>query len=120
MCEVLNIQAEEWNEVVLNSDYPVVVDFWHKMCGWCLKLNPVFAQLPEHFEGVKFVKLNVLERDENRVLAMNNGVLGTPIIKIFCSGREIGEIIGFRPLNKLIKNLKEILSEKDECLETGG
>jgi thioredoxin 1 len=116
MSKVMDLQADEWESEVLNADGPVVVDFWHNMCGWCLKLNPVYAQLPEHFDKAKFAKVNVLESTENRRLAMGHGVMGTPTIKVFCGGRPVGEIVGFRSLDGLLKDLQEILSRRDDCL----
>ena len=117
MSDVLEVQADTWEFEVMKADIPVVVDFWHNMCGWCLKLNPVFAQLPEHFHNVKFAKVNILEKAENRQIAMDHGVLGTPTIKVFCVGRDVGEIVGYRPLNRLIKELNEILAQREDCLE---
>lgn len=117
MPKVMELQADEWESEVMSVDGPVVVDFWHQMCGWCLKLNPIFAQLPDRFENVKFVKMNVLDSAENRSIAMDNGVLGTPTIKVFCKGRSIGEVVGFRTLDGLAKDLGEILASKDKCLE---
>ena len=89
MKKVIKIQVDLWEEEVMKAEEPVVVDFWHNMCGWCLKLNPVFAQLPEHFHNVKFAKVNILEKAENRQIAMDHGVLGTPTIKVFCVGRDV-------------------------------
>jgi thioredoxin 1 len=86
------------------------------MCGWCLKLNPVYAQLPEHFDKAKFAKVNVLDSTENRRLAMDHGVMGTPTIKVFCGGRSVGEIVGFRSLDGLVMDLKEIFSRREDCL----
>lgn len=117
MSRVVEIKSEEWDQEVRNQDEPVVVDFWHHMCGWCIKLNPLFEQLPEKFENVKFVKVNILESSENRKIAVDNGVMGTPTIKVFCHGRDVGEIVGFRSLEELVNDIKEILSQKDYCLE---
>jgi len=116
MSKVIELQAEIWEMEVMKSEIPVVIDFWHNMCGWCLKLNPIFDKLPEHFKNIKFGKMNILDSVENRETAMNNGVMGTPTIKIFCNGRDIGEMVGFRPLERLVSDLKEILDNKDECL----
>jgi len=114
--KVIELQAASWEREVSRVEEPVVIDFWHQMCGWCLKLNPVFDQLPERFESVKFAKMNVLESTENRSLAMENGVMGTPTIKVFCEGRDIGEIIGFRTLEDLESDLREILDKRLNCL----
>lgn len=116
MSKVKDLQAEDWKSEVLNAEGPVVIDFWHNMCGWCLKLNPVFAQLPDRFDRAKFVKVNVLESMDNRRIAMGLGVMGTPTIKVFCEGRPIGEIVGFRSLEGLVKDLNDIFSRRDDCL----
>jgi thioredoxin 1 len=116
MSKVLELQADEWESEVKSVDGPVVVDFWHHMCGWCQKLNPIYDQLPEHFENTKFAKMNILDSAENRKIAMDNGVMGTPTIKVFCKGRDIGEVIGFRPLDGLVKDLNDIFASKDDCL----
>lgn len=118
MAKVVEIQADAWDREVLKAEVPVVVDFWHHMCGWCLKLNPVYEQLPEMFgDRVKFVKLNVIQSPENQKLAIGLGVLGTPTLKLFCDGRDVGEIVGYRPLERLVKEIEELLEKKNECLE---
>lgn len=118
MSKVVEAEAGNWEKEVLRADKPVVVDFWHQMCGWCIKLNIIYEQLPDIFEGrVKFVKLNVLQSPENQKHAINLGVLATPILKFFCDGREVGEIVGYRPLERLVKDINEILNERKECLE---
>ncbi len=116
MTDVEELQADHWDKKVLKAEGPVIVDFWHPMCGWCQKLNPVFEQLPEIIKNAAFAKLNILENKENRKIAMASGVLGTPTIKVFCQGRAIGEVVGFRPLAKLVEEISEILSRTDDCL----
>lgn len=117
MSKIIDLQEESWDEGVVRHDGPVVVDFWHHMCGWCLKLNPEFERLPEAFEKVKFAKMNILDSPDNRRIAMESGVMGTPTIKVFCQGRAVGEIVGFRTFEMLLSDLREILSQKDYCLE---
>lgn len=116
LSKVIELKAEAWDEEVKDVEGPVVVDFWHNMCGWCLKLNPIFEQLPVHLENVKFAKMNVLDSSENRNMAMEHGVMGTPTIKVFCEGRDIGEIVGYRTLDKLIDELKEIFARREDCI----
>ena len=117
MSKVIDLQAENWDEEVLKPEEPVVVDFWHHMCGWCLKLDPEFRRLPEAFENVKFAKMNILDSPENRRIAVESGVMGTPTIKVFCRGRIVGEIVGFRTTEMLVGDLNRILSQKEYCLE---
>jgi len=118
MAKVKEVEADTWEKEVLKAEDPVVVDFWHHMCGWCLKLNPIFEQLPERFgDNVKFAKVNVLQSPENQKLAIGLGVLGTPTMKLFCEGRAVGEIVGFRPLERLVQEIEDLLKKRDECLE---
>ena len=117
MKEVKDIQASQWESEVINAKGPIVVDFWHHMCGWCQKLNPVYAQLPNDIPGVKFLKVNILDSQENRKIAIDNGVMGTPTIKVFCDGRPIGELVGYKSHDNLVSELKEILEKKDSCLD---
>lgn len=115
--KVVEIQAGDWEREVLRSEKPVVVDFWHPMCGWCIRLNPVYDQLPERFgDRVKFLKVNILQSPENRRLALSLGIVGTPTLKLFCNGRSVGEIVGYRPMDRLIEEIERLLEKKDECL----
>lgn len=117
MGKAIEINADVWEKEVLKAESPVVVDFWHHMCGWCLKLNPIFEQLPEKFgDSVKFVKMNVLQSPENQKLAIGLGVLGTPTMKLFCEGRVVGEIVGYRSFEKLVQEIEELLKKREECL----
>lgn len=116
LSKVIELQAEAWDKEVKRVEGPVVVDFWHNMCGWCLKLNPIFEQLPEQLQDAKYAKMNILESTENRNLAMEHGVMGTPTIKVFCEGRDIGEIVGFRTLDKLVNELKAIFASREDCI----
>jgi len=116
LSKVIELQAEAWDKEVKRVEGPVVVDFWHNMCGWCLKLNPIFEQLPEQLQDAKYAKMNILDSTENRNLAMEHGVMGTPTIKVFCEGRDIGEIVGFRTLDKLVNELKAIFASREDCI----
>ena len=115
---VMNVTAEIWEKEVLESEIPVIVDFWHERCSWCLELNPVLeAVSTEYAERAKFVKLNVLENRENRQVAIQYGVMSTPTMKFFCKGRTVGEIVGYRPKNQLREEVEKILHQHKECLE---
>lgn len=80
-------------------------------------MNPIFATLQEQFDKAKFAKMNILDSVENRRIAIQYGVMGTPTIKVFCNGRTVGEVVGFRPLDRLVSDLKEIIDRKEDCLE---
>jgi len=73
---VREIDAEEWNKEVLESNMLTVVDFWHEHCPWCIRLEPVLNEVAEEYKGgVKFVKLNVLKNARNREIALRYGIM---------------------------------------------
>ncbi len=114
---IVETNASRWKEDILDSTIPVIVDFWHKHCLWCRKLNPVYDELAQDYKGkIRFVKLNVLENEENRHLAIHQGVMSTPTLKVFCGGRTIGEVVGFRPKRMLEEEINRIVNASKECL----
>ena len=64
-------------------------------------------------DGLKFVKVNV---DEERKLAQDYGISSLPTLKFFCGGREIGELVGALPKDKLELKFKEVVADPKECL----
>lgn len=116
MSDIIELHADMWDYEVKNVEGSVVVDFWHPMCGWCQKLTPEYEKLPPYFENVKFVKMNILDNVDNRKIAIENGVMSTPTIKVFCKGRSIGEIVGFRSSKRLVNELNTIFEKRDDCL----
>ena len=105
--------AINFRDIVLASPTPVVVDFWAPWCGWCKKLAPVFSSISTTLEGVRFVTVNV---DEERKLAQDYGISSLPTMKFFCGGREIGELVGALPKDKLEAKFREIVAGDKECL----
>ena len=90
-----NFEAE-----VLNSDIPVVVDFWATWCGPCRMLGPVIGEIAEEYSGkVKVCKINV---DEEHELAMKFGVLSIPTVIKFESGNIAAKSIGYMPKEQLL------------------
>jgi thioredoxin-like negative regulator of GroEL len=117
MSEVIDIQSEGFKELVEKSEIPVVVEYWHHKCPACLKMKPIYEKMPQVFNGrAKITRINLLESKENRVLAINQGVRGTPTFKIFCSGREVGEVIGIRTEKELVEEFERVIKYKDACL----
>ncbi len=97
--KVFEIGDDDFQSVVLESDIPVLVDFWAPWCQPCLMMAPVVDELAGEYEGkVKFVKLNT---DDNRDIAIKYGIMGIPTVKIFKGGKEVGSVSGALPKNHL-------------------
>lgn len=100
---VLTITNENFEQEVLKSDKPVIVDFWAAWCGPCKMLSPVVDQLAEGLEGVKVGKINI---DEQMELAEKYNVSSIPCVVAFKNGEEVNRSVGLVPKQKLVDLLK--------------
>jgi len=110
-----DVSANEWEDVVTNSEKPVFVDYWHDQCVWCTRLAPVYEELSNEFEDAEFAKLNIRGTAENLKLAQEHGIMSTPTIKVFCNGREVGETVGFMEKEALRSELTRLLEASEAC-----
>ena len=98
MYEVV-LNENNFEEEVLKSDIPVLVDFWATWCGPCKMLGPVISSLAAKYEGkLKVCKLNV---DDNMDIAEQYYISSIPAVKFFKNGEVVDESIGFVPQQKL-------------------
>ena len=86
--------AKNFEEEVLNSEIPVLVDFWASWCGPCQMMGPIIDKLADKYEGkIKIGKLSV-EDSENQELAGHYGIQSIPAFKIFKQGQVVLEFVG--------------------------
>ena len=106
--KVIPINATQWDEKVLNSDIPVLVDFWAEWCCPCRMVGPIVEQLAQSLKGkVKVSKLNV---DQNQDIAEKYNIQSIPSLVLFKNGNEISRIVGFSPKEKYEKFVNNALN----------
>lgn len=92
---------------VLDSDKPVLVDFWAEWCGPCRMVGPILEEIAsENADKISVVKLNV---DQNPQTAANYGVVSIPTLNVFQGGKVVKQIVGAKPKKALEKDLAEFL-----------
>lgn len=104
---IKKITSETFNAEVINSDMPVLVDFFATWCGPCKMVGPILEKLSEDYEGkIKFTKLDI---DQAQPLAMKYEVFSVPSMLIFKNGEEAGRIVGALPPSELSRKIDEIV-----------
>ena len=91
----ITLTSDNFAKEVLESDIPVLVDFWASWCGPCKMLGPVISELAEENEGkIKVGKVNV---DDEEELAAQYGIQSIPTVLLFKGGEVISQSLGFKP-----------------------
>jgi thioredoxin 1 len=104
---VFDITDENFEDEVLKSDIPVVVDFWAPWCGPCHRIAPIMEKLSKEFEGkLKFCKL---QADENPRMANRYKVMSIPLVLLFRGGQKVDESLGVVPESLIRTKIQALL-----------
>jgi thioredoxin 1 len=105
--DLQHVNDKNFGQEVLNSNLPVLVDFWAVWCGPCRAISPVVEELAKEFTGkLKVTKLNV---DENPAIPSQYGVRGIPTLILFKGGKILDQIVGAVPKAKLVAMIEKAL-----------
>ncbi|MEJ2869969.1 thioredoxin [Actinomycetospora sp. OC33-EN08] len=104
----INVTDSTFSDEVLNSDKPVVVDFWATWCGPCKMVAPVLEEIAqEHGDKITVAKLDI---DQNQATARDYQVMSIPTMIVFQGGKPVKQIVGAKPKAALLDDLSDVLA----------
>ena len=104
---LLHLTENNFDDEVMKSPLPVLVDFWAEWCGPCRMIAPIVEEIASEYKGkLKVAKLNV---DEAQELAIRYGVMSIPTLMVFKGGKVVSQVVGAMSKDQLIDRLKSSL-----------
>lgn len=98
----ISVNKNNFNQEVLNSDKPVLMDFWAPWCGPCRMVAPLVEEIAKERSDIKVVKINV---DEEQELALQFGVMSIPTLVVMKNGKIVNQVTGARPKAQILAML---------------
>ncbi len=107
--DIITVDQDSFQKTVLESQKPVLVDFWAPWCGPCRAVAPIVEELAKEYSGkAGFAKVNV---DDSPFVASSYGIMSIPTIMIFKNGKPAEQVIGYKPKDELKKLLDNTLTQ---------
>jgi len=104
---IVDVNDANFDQEVVKSDLPVLVDFWAAWCGPCRAIAPVVEQVAEEYDGkLKVAKLNV---DQNPQVATEYRIRSIPSLLLFKDGQVAGQLVGAVPKNRLVDFVSRVM-----------
>lgn len=110
MDKVLHFSDQVFEEEVLKSDQPVLVDFWATWCGPCHMLAPIIKELANELDGQ--VKVGKMDVDQNPSTAARYGIMSIPTLVLFKDGQEATRLTGLRSKSDLLETINYFLENQ--------
>ncbi|TET62406.1 thioredoxin [Candidatus Aerophobetes bacterium] len=101
---------QTWDNEVLNSSLPAMVDFWAEWCAPCSMVAPLVEQIGREYEGK--IKIGKLDVDENPITAGKYQVMAIPSLLFFNGGKLVDRVVGVVPKKALVEKIERVLEEK--------
>ena len=98
----INITEQNFHEEVMQSDKPVLIDFWASWCGPCRMIAPIIEQIADERSDIKVGKVNV---DDEVGLASQFGIMSIPTLVVIKNGEIVNKIVGVRPKEQILQML---------------
>ncbi len=108
MAKPIVVTDGTFDELVVNADKPILVDFWAEWCGPCKMIAPVLEEIATDLDGK--LTIGKLDVDENGSTAMAFGVMSIPTLLLFKGGKPVERIVGFQPKQQLLSKLQRHLN----------
>ena len=104
---ILEVTDQNFDQEVLKSDQPVIIDFWAAWCGPCKALAPVVDEIAKQYQGK--IKVGKMDVDEHQQVPQQFGIRSIPTLLLFKGGRVVDTIVGAVPKSKLEDSLKKAI-----------